>query len=440
MTVSSHKKVPNLVLRRIRELERHETRSEFAEAIAQKAMELGENISPSERYVARLEDGETRYPHPPYRRVLTELCQRSVTDLGFSSPRSTQETTTVSPGPTSDSSREHQYAVASSAGSLRDIETLRRSIDERVSDTAIGSSAIDDWELSVIRHGRATRYQEPGILLADLTSDLAELNHILSRSRSASSVRRLTRVTAQMAGLVCLMLVKLDERASFRRWARTARITAEEAGDPLTVSWVRAQEAYGYYYSGEMLEAIDVARHAQLVAGSVPCVGAVLAVALEARALASLGSGRSSEAEQALRYAEEILSNLDSSEIIPSAFGYSEAQLRFHEGNTYTHLRDTDAAWKAQQRALELIPGNDYMDRTLTNLDRAVCLAHDRDSRHAIAHAAVALTGLSEQQREGIITSRARELLRAVPAPHRALPAVREFSDLLALPAGGEDG
>ena len=76
-------RVPNFVLRRVREQERQETRLEFAEAMARKAEELGEAVSPSERYVARLEDGDVRYPHPAYRRVLTELCGRSSAELGF---------------------------------------------------------------------------------------------------------------------------------------------------------------------------------------------------------------------------------------------------------------------------------------------------------------------------------------------------------------------
>jgi tetratricopeptide (TPR) repeat protein len=76
-------KVPNLVLRRIREVERLETRAEFAEAILRKARELGESVAPTERYIAKLEDGEVRYPYPAYRRVLTELCGRPMAELGF---------------------------------------------------------------------------------------------------------------------------------------------------------------------------------------------------------------------------------------------------------------------------------------------------------------------------------------------------------------------
>jgi len=94
--VKDQLKVPNRVLRRIREEERQETRAEFAEALARRAAELKEPITPSERYVARLEDGDVRYPHPPYRRVLTDLLGRPITALGFASPKSGREVSTDS--------------------------------------------------------------------------------------------------------------------------------------------------------------------------------------------------------------------------------------------------------------------------------------------------------------------------------------------------------
>jgi transcriptional regulator with XRE-family HTH domain len=79
------RKAPNLVLRRIREQERHETREEFAEAMTRVARELGENVFPDAKYVARLETGDIRYPGPIYRRILAELCGRPFGELGFSS-------------------------------------------------------------------------------------------------------------------------------------------------------------------------------------------------------------------------------------------------------------------------------------------------------------------------------------------------------------------
>ena len=80
------RKAPNLVLRRIREQERHETREEFAGSMARVAREIGVPAFPDEKYVAKLEAGGIRYPGPAYRRVLTELCGLPFSQLGFSPP------------------------------------------------------------------------------------------------------------------------------------------------------------------------------------------------------------------------------------------------------------------------------------------------------------------------------------------------------------------
>jgi hypothetical protein len=52
----------------------------------------------------------------------------------------------------------------------------------------------------------------------------------------------------------------------------------------------------------------------------------------------------SARTEVALSRAEQMLGSLDSDSIVPSAFGYDEAQFRFHESNSYTHLHETEAA------------------------------------------------------------------------------------------------
>jgi transcriptional regulator with XRE-family HTH domain len=309
------------------------------------------------------------------------------------------------------------------------VELLRQGLNDAMTAGALGEPSLDDWEQSVLRYGRATRDRPAGVLLTDLTVDLAELKRILEDCRSASSLRRLTRVVAQMSGLVLLTLVKLDERSAFRRWARTARIAAVEAGDPDTHSWVRAQEAYGHYYSGDHLEAIDVAQQAHAARGRLACIGAPLAAALEARAQAALG--RSSETREALARAETELGRLDAGALVPSAFGYNEAQLRFHEGNAFRHLHDSRSALRAQERALELCAPGDYTDWAMTRLDRASCLAYDGDVSGAMAYAVETLIELSDEQRQGIIVGRGQEIVAALPPPARALPAAREFNELL---------
>lgn len=324
-------------------------------------------------------------------------------------------------------------AVGGSLGSQR-TEQLRRGLhDVFTGGTTLGAT-LDDFELIVVRHGVATKDRPAALLLDDLAADIAELKHTLTQCRSPSALRRLTRVAAHLSGLMCLTLIKLDERQAFRNWSRTARIAASEADDAVTHSWVLAQESYGHFYSDDLIEAVHVAQHAQAVVSATPCVGAVLAAALEARAQAS--RGQAEETRSALRRAETILASLDINADTPSAFAYNEAQLRFHESNALTHLGDTTAAWAAQDRALELVAPADFMDRAFTQLDRAMCLAIDGDASGAATYTLETVLSLSEPERQGIINGRARQIIAALPVHQRALPSVRDLRDLVMLPAG----
>jgi transcriptional regulator with XRE-family HTH domain len=315
-----------------------------------------------------------------------------------------------------------------------DIDLIRQRLDDTLSEGTMAQAALDDWERIVTRYGRATRDQPAGVLLDDISADLAELKLTLQRHRSASALRQLTRITAQMAGLMGLTFVKLGDRASFRGWARTARLAASEAGDQVTHSWVLAQESYGHYYSSDFREAAEVACHAQEIVRTSPCVGAALAAALEGRAQAAMGHPQATRA--ALARAEDILSHLHGDELAPSAFGYNESQLRFHQGSAYTSLHDPRSAFSAQDRALELCLPGDYTDWAMTRLDRAICLAYTGDTAAALSYAMETLAGLTETQRRGIITLRGHDLLNSLPARQEELETARDFRELLMLTTG----
>jgi hypothetical protein len=313
------------------------------------------------------------------------------------------------------------------------VELLRQGVHDALATGAMSEAGLDEWEETVLRHGQATRYRPAGALLVELAADFAELQRAFAQHQTSSSLRRLTRVTAQMAGLMFLVLIELNAPVAARNWARTARVAADEAGDSAMRSWVRAQEAYVHYYAGDLREALDVARHAQVIAGTTVCVGVPLAAALEARALAKLGLA--SSVRPVLDRAEAAVSTLDADAARPSAFGYNEAQLRFHEGNAFTHLGETGRARVAQDRALELYPRSDYLDRALVQLDRASCLALDGDTTATMAHATDTVLGLTADQRCGLILLRGQQILDTLTPSQQALPAAREFRDLLALSA-----
>ncbi|WP_322763396.1 hypothetical protein [Frankia sp. Cr2] len=317
---------------------------------------------------------------------------------------------------------------------LDSLDHLRQSAIDNLTSGALSGAALDDWEHTVYVHGRATRYLPPILHLVDLASDFADVMQVLSRRQPATATRRLTRVTAQLAGLISLTLIKLGHRSAARDWGRTARLAAAETADPAISSWVRAQDAYTAFYTGDPGRAAAIAAEAQALAGRTPCVGAVLAAAAEARAYAVLG--QEAEAGAALVRAETGLAALGPDDITASAFGYNEAQLRFHAGNAYTHLGDTTRAAEAQGRALALYPASDYLDRTLIQLDQADCLLHAGDIPAGAAHAVAAILALPNDHRDGLILGRARQLTRSLGPRGRTLPDVRALRDLLELPAG----
>jgi tetratricopeptide (TPR) repeat protein len=76
-------RAPNSVLRGIRVNERHESQSEFAEAMARVARDMGVEVYPDGQYVQRLESGHITWPHRTYRNILEQLCGRPARELGF---------------------------------------------------------------------------------------------------------------------------------------------------------------------------------------------------------------------------------------------------------------------------------------------------------------------------------------------------------------------
>jgi len=316
---------------------------------------------------------------------------------------------------------------------LERAEELRRGMTDVLASGGMSDAGIEEWGHVVGRHGRATRYRPEADLLADLLSDFSDLLQVLEHRHPAAVRRKLGVVAAHLSGLVALTLLKLGDSRS-RDWWRTGRAAAAAAEDRAAQSWMYAQESYALYYGGDMIGAIELAQRAQSIAGGEPYVGAALAASLEARAHAVLGDRDA--AEYALRRAEEALERLDPDLITASAFGYSESQLRFHAGNTWTHLRESGRAWREQQRALELYPKEEHTDRTLIHLDWALCLAHDGDIAAAAAHATTALVALPHEHRSSLIIDRARHLTNSGSASRLKLSEVQVLKEILALPVG----
>ncbi|MET3986054.1 helix-turn-helix transcriptional regulator [Streptomyces sp. PvR034] len=318
------------------------------------------------------------------------------------------------------------------ASPLDQADALQQGLHQALAAGPLTDASLDEWEYTVGRHGRATRYRPEGELLPELLADFTDLRLILTHRQAAPTRKRLTIAVAQMSGLMALTLLKLGDGRS-RAWWRTGRAAAVAAEDRATLSWMYAQEAYQLYYGGDPEGAVELAGRAQYLAGGLPCVGPALAAPLEARALAVLQQREG--AKDALARAEAALARLPEAERIGSAFGYSESQLRFHAGNAWTHLGETARAAEQQDRALELYPLRDHTDRVLVALDQAICAAADGDAAGAAVHATTAIVDLPDEHRSALVIYRAREVAAKVPEAS-TVPEVRVLREALALPAG----
>ncbi|GAA2977511.1 hypothetical protein GCM10010483_22030 [Actinokineospora diospyrosa] len=301
-------------------------------------------------------------------------------------------------------------SVESSSGLLSRAARLHGDLAGALAAGFMREASIDEWDLHIARLGEATRYRSPGVLLDDLIARVSEMRGLMLSAGSSERRTRYARILAQLSGLMSLTLLKLNNMAGARDWVRTAELVAAEANDSSLQSWTYAQEAYYHFYAGDLKATIEAAQRAQHTAQV--SVGGILAAAVEARAHGLLG--RADETVEAVNRAETILERLDSGLLVPSAFGYDLAQLRFHQGNALTHLKATASAHVALDQALELYPEDDYMDRALVNLDRALCMIHDGEDGSAAELAVNVITTLSRSQALGLIAGRANEVLHTL--------------------------
>jgi transcriptional regulator with XRE-family HTH domain/tetratricopeptide (TPR) repeat protein len=328
--------------------------------------------------------------------------------------------------------------VGSEEFSEDSLEHLRVGLTDVLTTVLLRDASVDDMEQRTLQIGKATRFRSPDSLVLELGSDLVEIKQIIGRSPSEILSRRLARVAAQMSGLMSLSLLKIDDRISSRNWVRTARLLAAETDDRNLRSWVQAQEAYYHFYDKNLRGTIESARYSQSLESINPGVGSALAAAVEARAHALMGQKQ--DALRAIKNAETYLAKLTDDALVPSAFGYNEAQFTFHQENALTRLGLVSQALQVQDRALELCPPEDFLDRALILLDRADCLVSAGEIPSAVELVLNTLQGLEPSQAQGLIANRARETLLTLPEGENHRPGVLELGDAIRSLGQPEEG
>jgi tetratricopeptide (TPR) repeat protein len=319
------------------------------------------------------------------------------------------------------------------------VDSTRRKMDDTLVNATVSPTMLDQWEETASGYGQQYMSTPPLRLLCDVLLDFSEVRRMCGARQPIELQERLCRLAAQLAGLSGVIMIDLGDHRLSRSFFRTARTAADETGDRGLRSWVSVREALVPMYYGDPREALHLARRSQDLAGRTPNVAAAMAPIVEARALGMLVKrGRvdaTDSAKRAIARGQAVFGRLGKEEIADTAFGYTDRQLAFHIGNTYTNLGDHRNAEENLRRALTLYPAAEELDRTLISLDRAACRLQEDEPDEALNGARDILLGLSPGHRTDIIIQRARQVAGAAAAKYGEIKSVREFRDALAAPA-----
>ncbi|KWW97426.1 hypothetical protein TH66_17340 [Carbonactinospora thermoautotrophica] len=315
-------------------------------------------------------------------------------------------------------------------GHLVAIEQTRQRLHDTTTGSGIPADILDRLEGMLGEHERRFYGMAPLPRLGALLTDFDEVTRWLSHRLPVMTQRRLWRVAAHLAEDAADTLSILGQYREAHAWLTTARLAADEAGDRVFATWVRADQAAQASRQGDHMRALRHTQEAQALARN-PTPGLVFAYGLEARAHACLGN--ETAARTALDRAKDALEQVPEHLQRSLLWGYPEHKLHGRISQVMTILGRTREARTAQAEVFRHYPPqSNSLVRTNTKLDQAKCLIHDGDHDAGCAAAARTLLDLSPEYRTPLVLNRAREVLLLLPEHHRKRPAARELHDILA--------
>lgn len=318
------------------------------------------------------------------------------------------------------------------------VDRIRRRMDEALLGGTVSAPMIDTWEQSVAGYGRQYMTVPSARLLCDVLLDLGDVRRVCEHHQPLEFAERLCRLACQLSGLAGITMLDLGDHRLARSFFRTARTAADETGDRQLRAWVAVREALVPLYYGDPREAAALAGSAADLAGRQLSAAAVMAPAVEARALARLathaGAGRRealSRTRAVLDRAADAIGDLPAERSADAALGYTERQLYFHAGDTLVLLGDWKAAQRAFSQAAQLYPAAEALDCALVGLGQARCLLESDEPWQALAVARDTVLELAPAHRAGVVLQVARQLGQTVGARHPRMPALQEYLEAL---------
>jgi transcriptional regulator with XRE-family HTH domain/tetratricopeptide (TPR) repeat protein len=319
------------------------------------------------------------------------------------------------------------------------VDRIRRRMDDALVGGTVSATMLDQWEETAAGYGRQYMTVPPLRLLCDVLLDFGDVRRMCERRQPLEFSERLCRLAGQLAGLAGMIMIDAGDQRVARSFFRTARTAADETGDRHLRAWVTAREALVPLYYGDPREACTLARAGAGLAGRNPCVAGAMSPVLEARALARAASRRDDSGKrQALRrvngllgHAHEALSRLPAAQRGDTAFGYTERQLLFHEGDTLVMLGNHQGAERAFGRALRLYSPDEILDRSLVTLGLARCRLEADEPEEALRLSRDTLLAVPREYRSEIMMRTARLLADSVACRHADFRGIREYREAL---------
>ena len=319
------------------------------------------------------------------------------------------------------------------------VERIRRRMDDALVGGTVSATMLDQWEETTAGYGNQYLSDPPLRLLCDVLLDFGDVRRMCEHRQPLDFSERLCRLAARLAGVAGMIMINVGHQRLARSFFRTARTAGDETGDRHLRAWVAVREALVPLYYGDPAESVALARAASGLAGRNVCVAGVMAPVMEARALARVAARRGGTAKpQGLRRAaglldgaHEALARLPGTERGDSAFGYTERQLLFHEGDTLVTLAQHRSAERALTRALRLYSTEEVLDRSLATLGLARCRLEADEPEEALRLGQETLLAVPREHRSEIMVRAARSLGDSVAGRHGEVRAVQEYREAL---------
>jgi transcriptional regulator with XRE-family HTH domain len=315
------------------------------------------------------------------------------------------------------------------------VDRIRRRMDDALVGGTVSATMLDQWEETTAGYGRQYMTVPPLRLLCDVLLDFGDVRRMCEHRQPLEFGERLCRLAAKLAGLAGMIMIDLGDQRLARSFFRTARTAADETGDRHLRAWVTVREALVPLYYGNPGEAYSLARTGVGLAGRNPCVAAVMGPVLEARSIARTIGHQDrpmrSRVHGLLDRAHAAMSALPAEERGDPAFGYTERQLFFHEGDTLVTLGHQQGAEKAFAHALRLYSPTEFLDRSLVGFGLGHCRLEDDEPEEALRLSRETLLGVPREHRSEIMVRTARSLGDSVAGRYGDVRAVREYREAL---------